>query len=124
MAFKMKVEVGSELEKKLEGTKIRAAMLKSMKTTMMELNREIIKKTPVGKPPKGTGNLRRSNNYEVHTQGNTLEGIQTNSANYWQYVNFGTSKMAARPFIQQAASKVKPREKIVEHFWENYNGGG
>lgn len=123
MALKMDVKVGDALEKKLDGIRIREAMLKSMKTTMIELNREIIKKTPVGKPPKGTGNLRRSNSYEVIPAGNTLEGIQTNNANYWQYVNFGTYKMAARPFIQQAAAKVKPRDKIVEHFWENYKGG-
>lgn len=119
----MDVKIGDAINKKLDEVKIRSAMLKSMQTTMLELNREIIKATPVGKPPKGTGNLRRSNTYDVHPQGDIIEGIQRNSANYWQYVNFGTYKMAARPFVQQGVTKCKPKEKLVEHFHENYKGG-
>ena len=49
-----------------------------------------------------------------------IEGLIRNSANYWVYVNFGTSKMDARNFVEAAMTKVQPVQKVQENFKKYY----
>jgi len=45
------------------------------------------------------------------TQGNHRgdEGDVSNATEYWPYVNYGTYKMAARPFVEPPVDAVRPR---------------
>lgn len=63
--------------------------------------------------PIRTGNLRRSTH---KTKSKPLTGEIRNTARsgknrklYWQFVNFGTSKQAANPFVTRTARRVKPK---------------
>lgn len=65
-----------------------------------------------GEPPNNdTGVL--ANNIEA-TQEGPLRAVASSNAPYSQPLEFGTSKMAARPFMRPAAAKVKPQvQKLV-----------
>lgn len=65
-----------------------------------------------GEPPnRDTGVL--SGNIEALQEG-PLRAIASSNAFYSQPLEFGTSKMAARPFMRPAAAKVKPKvQKLV-----------
>lgn len=65
-----------------------------------------------GEPPNNdTGVLK--NNIEA-TQEGPLRAIASSNAPYSQPLEFGTSKMAARPFMRPAAAKVKGEvQKLV-----------
>lgn len=65
-----------------------------------------------GEPPnQDTGVL--ANNIEAVMLG-PLRAAATSNASYSKPLEFGTSKMAARPFMRPAAAKVKPRvQKLV-----------
>lgn len=65
-----------------------------------------------GDPPnRDTGVL--SGNIEALQEG-PLRAIASSNASYSQPLEFGTSKMAARPFMRPAAAKVKPMvQKLV-----------
>lgn len=65
-----------------------------------------------GEPPnRDTGVL--SGNIEA-TQEGPLRAIASSNAPYSQELEFGTSKMAARPFMKPAAAKVRPLvQKLV-----------
>jgi HK97 gp10 family phage protein len=51
-----------------------------------------------------TGNLRDHISYEVVLNGDDMEVIITDSMDYASYVNDGTYKMKARPFIMDSLS--------------------
>lgn len=59
--------------------------------------------------PIDTGNLRRSihKNKPKKCQGE----LKSHGAPYWVYVQYGTSKMSANPFVTRTARKVKPKLK-------------
>ena len=56
--------------------------------------------------PIDTGNLRRS----IHKRktGTGQGEINARGAPYWVYLQWGTSKMAANPFVTRTAHRVKP----------------
>lgn len=57
--------------------------------------------------PIDTGNLRRSihKNKPRKCQGE----IRQHGAPYWVYLQYGTSKMSANPFVTRTARKVSPK---------------
>ena len=59
--------------------------------------------------PIDTGNLRRS----IHKRkpGKGQGELHARGAPYWVYLQWGTSKMSANPFVTRTARKVKPRLK-------------
>lgn len=59
--------------------------------------------------PIDTGNLRRS----IHKRkpGKGQGELHARGAPYWVYLQYGTSKMDANPFVTRTARKVKPRLK-------------
>ena len=65
-----------------------------------------------GEPPnQDTGVL--AGNIEALQEG-PLRAVASSNAPYSQPLEFGTSKMAARPFMRPAAAKVKPKvQKLV-----------
>lgn len=66
-----------------------------------------------------TGNLQKSINKDRpdKTSGRLLSNARSkNNHLYWGYVNFGTSKMPANPFVQRTVKKVAPKaeEYVVD----------
>lgn len=117
------VKVSDSLHQKLDGLKIRTAMAKAMKQAMYDVMKESMTEAPGpgrSRTPNPTGNLRRSHSIDLNMNSDTLEGLLKNSANYWQYVQFGTSKMDADDFVTRALSNANPGEKMAEYFSEYY----
>ena len=114
MGAQMKIK--ESLHRKLDGTRARLAMEKAVKQTMYDLMKEAMKEAPVD-----TGNLRRSHSVDVRLDSNIIEGLLKNSANYWPYVQFGTSKNPnANDFVTRAFNKVEPQKSVAKYFHENY----
>jgi HK97 gp10 family phage protein len=67
-------------------------------------------------PANDTGYLASNINVQPSTTG--LSGSVESRANYSAHLEFGTSKMAARPFMQPSAEQVRPklRRRIKEFF--------
>lgn len=118
MGIKTKMDIRSSLNKKLDDAKMRNAMRKAMTETMIGVNKAIQRKTPVK-----TGRLRDSMNYQTAIQGDTCIGEIFNSTKYWTYVNFGTSKMEARNFVEGGYQSYKPETKLAKNFKKMYKGG-
>ena len=59
-----------------------------------------------------------ANNIHISRSTNGLSGAVESRAKYSEALEFGTSKMAARPFLQPSAEEVRPkiRRKIRELF--------
>lgn len=106
-----RMTIHDSVKKKLDERRARNAIEKALRQTMLDLQKAAMRNTPVD-----TGNLRRSHSTEVRFGGNAIEGLLRNSTNYWQYVNFGTSKMAARPFVTQAMESVNPSARMKQYF--------
>ena len=53
-----------------------------------------------------TGNLASNINVQIDTGG--LSGTVESKANYSSMLEYGTSKMAARPFMQPSAERARP----------------
>ena len=58
-------------------------------------------------PASDTGFL--ANNIVTSIQGNGLEGEVISQAEYSQYLEYGTSKMGARPFMQPSLEQNRPK---------------
>lgn len=113
MGAQMKIK--ESLHRKLDGTRARLAMEKAVKQTMYDLMKEAMKEAP-----EDTGNLRRSHSVDMRLDSNMVEGLLKNSANYWPYVQFGTSKMKPNDFVTRAFNKVEPQKSVAKYFHENY----
>ena len=114
----VKMIVHDSLHQKLSDTRIRNALHKALKQTMYDLLKEAMKETPVD-----TGNLRRSHSVDMRLGSDAIEGLLRNSAEYWTYVNFGTSRQDPANFIGKAFDKVQPAKKVKEYFNE-FGGNG
>lgn len=113
----MKMEIRDSLHKKLDGMRVRNAAEKAVTQTMYDLMKESMKESPVD-----TGNLRRSHSTDVRVGKDMVEGFLNNSTNYWQYVQFGTSRHhEANDFVTRAFSKVAPEKKTAEYFKKYYS---
>lgn len=70
-------------------------------------------------PYKPTGNLQRSihKNKPAKCQGELRSNVP-----YWVYVQYGTSRMPANPFVTRTARKIKP--KLAEYVMEELKRAG
>ena len=70
--------------------------------------------------PIDTGNLRRS----IHKRksGKAQGELSARGAPYWVYLQYGTSKMDANPFVTRTARRVKP--KVQEYVLEELKNAG
>ena len=119
----VQVTISDSLHRKLDGVRMRDAMAKALQQAMYDLRRESIKEAPGpgrSRTPDPTGNLRRSHSVDVNMGSDVLEGLLKNSANYWQFVNFGTSRMDADDFVTRAMEIANPGAKVAEYFSEYY----
>lgn len=72
--------------------------------------------TPGQPPAKDTGTLEDSIEYKVTKEGYDVVGLVGSTADYAIYLEFGTSKMAARPFLRPVLENKK--KEIVDKFVE------
>ena len=118
-----KMTVNESLHQKLEQRRARIAMERAMQMGMLQLQKNAVKEAPGpgrSRTPNPTGNLRRSHSIEVRVASDMVEGLLKNSANYWQYVNFGTSRMEADDFLTRAVQSTEVEKKIAEYFHTYY----
>lgn len=111
------VKINPSLKRKLDGQRVKMALLSAMTETCIELNDRFSMNPPV---PKKTGNLHRSNSYEVRNSGDIIEGLIRNSAKYWVYLNFGTSRIKPMHYVEHIVQTVQPSKKIAEKFHQKY----
>lgn len=111
------IRINPSLKRKLDGMRVRMALISAMTDTCIELNDRFSMKPPV---PKKTGNLHRSNSYEVRNDSTWVEGLIRNSAKYWVYLNFGTSRIAPMFYVEHIVQTVQPSKKVAERFKEKY----
>lgn len=69
--------------------------------------------------PIDTGNLRRS--IHKNKPRPCVAELRSRGAPYWVYLQWGTSKMSANPFVTRTARKVCPRlsEYVLEELKRN-----
>ena len=70
--------------------------------------------------PIDTGNLRRSIHKNKQNKGQGE--LRQHGAPYWVYLQYGTSKMSANPFVTRTARKIKP--KVKEYILEELKQAG
>lgn len=70
--------------------------------------------------PIDTGNLRRS--IHKRKRGKCQGELTARGAPYWVYLQYGTSKMNANPFVTRTARRIKPR--INEYVLEELKQAG
>lgn len=70
--------------------------------------------------PIDTGNLRRS--IHKHKRGKCQGELTARGAPYWVYLQWGTSKMSANPFVTRTAGQVKP--KVSQYVLEELKNAG
>lgn len=99
--------ISPSLHRKLDTKKITEATYNALKDTMQEL-----KDTSMNEVPVDTGNLKRSHEITINKTDTEMIGLLKNSAHYWIYVNYGTSKMKANPFLDRTLSNVNIPEKF------------
>ena len=79
-------------------------------TKMIASATEAIRSQAQQLTPVDTGNLRRS----FSTRVRRLEGEVSNSASYAPYVEYGTVRMSAQPFLRPAFDSVARR---ISRYW-------
>ena len=109
------VQVSAELYDKLDTKKLIEAARKAVKETTIDLEGECKDYAPVD-----TGNLRRSHSYDVDAGESVTRARVKNSANYWPYVEFGTSRQPPYGYIQRAVEVTDPNERILSKFGKYY----
>ena len=70
--------------------------------------------------PVDTGNLRRS--IHKNKRGKCQGELSARGASYWVYLQYGTIKMPANPFVTRTARRVKP--KLQQYIIEELKNAG
>lgn len=112
--MQMKVDGLEELRRAL-GKKpelLKSDLRRIVSDNTMRLHREAVKNAHFGrytKKPNGytTGNLRSSISSKMSTDG--LFGEVSPHTEYASYVEYGTRKMQAQPYMRPAFKKIKPK---------------
>lgn len=83
---------------------------------------------PGNPPAPDTGNLRNSIRYEIHVEGKEVYGIVGSTQkdpDYAVYTEYGTSKMAPRPWLRPAMLKNESwiRNSIAKAVARTFTGG-
>lgn len=115
--IKFECKLSNSIQEKFKTGKVGFAMEKAIRKTMKDVS-----ETSAKLAPYKTGNLRRSHSYDTTTSGRMITGMVKNTAQYWVYVNFGTSKMDPRHFLEDAVNKVQIIPTIKSEFKKNYGG--
>ena len=124
MGLSLKVEFSDSYYKKLglkNGSNYEDALDRSIDHVLADAENIIKREVPrpghsmsMSNPPyKPTGNLQRSINRRKPSKciGELRSNARSNGVLYWGFVQFGTSKMSANPFVTRTARKAAPRLK-------------
>lgn len=125
MSIRWHMDINDSARKKLSKVHAIGAMEESMRETFRELRDRCVLEAPGpgrSRTPNPTGNLRRNHIYEVTNTGGSINAILKNTArskngeHYWIFLQYGTSRMEADPYLTRALDAVNPEQKIVEKF--------
>ena len=120
--MKMKTEIRLDIKEEAVDKALTEAARKAMRDTVLEIHRDAVKGSPWL-----TGNNRRSIVGEASTMGVVagqgsaerqvndaeIEGAVYSSSGYGGFLEVGTSKMPARPYIKPATEKHFTAEKFA-----------
>ena len=95
------------------------AYLQAMQSTVSEVSEKTMEECQ-SECPVRTGNLRDSHSVES----SDMEASIHNSAEYWIYVVYGTSRMAANNYPQRAWNTIISQDIIGETFKAKLNENG
>ena len=113
---------GTGFQKPLENT-IDHALHDAENTIKREVPRPGHSRSTTGYKP--TGNLQRSisKNKPSPLQGELRSNARSSNGDlYWIYVQFGTCKMPANPFVTRTVNKVQP--KLKQYFHDELSKAG
>jgi len=108
----MKVTGMKELEKKMK--QLSDVARKDAKQEALYASSVVVQGDASSRAPVDTGNLRSSIDYEVGTDNADVFA----TANYAEHVEYGTSNMAAQPFLRPAIDGSK--NNIIKIFSDVY----
>lgn len=109
------VKFSDSFHKKLDSNTFKTALDRAIDHTISDAENTCRREAPVD-----TGNLRRS--IHKNKPGHCVGEIRSR-AHYWVYVQYGTSKMKANPFVTRTANQVGPNlSKYVIDELKNMGG--
>lgn len=111
----MGVEFKSTFYEKLNPDPINNAQKKATYEVMYHLFRGCVQSSPYK-----TGKLQESHSIEITGGDYSYEGLLKNGAKYWGYVEFGTSKMAARHWVADTVKKTNCVSIFTRSFKAHY----
>lgn len=107
------VKFNNSFYKKLDSDTFKNALDKAIDHTIHDAENTCRREAPID-----TGNLRRS----IHkNKPEPCVGEIKSRADYWVYVQYGTSKMNANPFVTRTAQQVGPNlpEYVIDELRKN-----
>lgn len=99
----MTVEFSESFERKLDSEKLLDAVNNSAKQLTYDLYNQCQEDSPYD-----TGKLQESHSWRGEGTKENIHAMVEVGAEYWTYLEFGTSKMDARHWIANAVTKVDP----------------
>lgn len=114
----MTVRINHSFYEKLDPEKVDEAMEKATVQVLYKLYNECVDKSPYR-----TGKLQESHSHDHEVSDHKVTAQVRNSAKYWSYVEFGTSKMGARHWVLHALTDVNPVKEFGRSFKAYYKPG-
>lgn len=111
MSFTVEIEYKPSYHKKVNSKLAVIALEKAMNEVLSELYDVLTEQVKVK-----TGYLRDSHSHEAKVESDKVIGYVKNSAPYWIYVQFGTYKMRADPWITRSITLVQPHAFLGKKF--------
>jgi len=111
----LEITINESFNKKTDPDAYRKAMVDTVSEVTQKTMEECQAECPVR-----TGNLRDSHTYEA----DDMEATIRNSAEYWIYVVYGTSRMSANNYPQRAWNTIISQDVIGEIFKSKLNENG
>lgn len=107
----MEIEYKPSYHKKVNPKRAVQAMKKAMDEVLAELYDVLTAQVKVK-----TGYLRDSHSHEAKVENDKVIGYVKNSAKYWIYVQVGTYKMRADPWVTRSITLVQPHAFLGKKF--------
>lgn len=113
--IKIDVDLSDVVDELFDEQKVRSAATEAIRSTVRSIS-----DTSAALAPYRTGYLRDGHSYDVTDSGAQITGIVSNHAPYWIHVNYGTSRMAPRHFLDNAVKHVNPVANFRKEFNSRY----
>lgn len=109
------VKFSDSFHKKLDSNTLKTALDRAIDHTIHDAENTCRREAPID-----TGNLRES--IHKNKPEPCVGELICRGADYWSYLQYGTSKMNANPFVTRTANQVMP--KLKEYSLDELNSMG